>query len=58
MEEFLFGIIIGAAVAVCVVGLSTNFLTNESWLVESVAHGYAHFDKDHSWHWNDEVPKP
>lgn len=44
-------------VAVMVAVVVTSTCTINYWHTEAVAHGYARFEQDHSFHWNDDLHK-
>lgn len=53
-QLIFFGFVLGAFISAIVMFAWTNSATNDSWKVEAVAHGYAHYELDHSFHWNNE----
>jgi hypothetical protein len=58
MNDYIVVFFITAIVCSAAAIAITAGITSESWRVEAVGHGYAHFDKNSVWHWNDEAPAP
>lgn len=53
-EDIVGGFIFGAFLGAIVSMVMTSSNEQDYWKVEALSHGYAHYDKDHTFHWNDE----
>ena len=56
MGDAIFGGIIGLVVGFIMAGFMLSH-SESQWEITSVAHGYAHYNIDNSWHWNNEKPQ-
>lgn len=57
MADGIMGFIAGAIFSALIVFILTADAMDSHWMIKVAGHGYAHFDKDSTWHWNDEASK-
>jgi hypothetical protein len=58
INDLVVALMFGALLGCLVTGVTVGAVLTESWHVEAVGHGYAHFNADHTWNWNDAPQSP
>lgn len=53
--DFFLGILLGAVATILLSCAIVDNIDRDMFQIDAVAHGYATFERDHSWHWNNEA---